>query len=164
MLRDCLPNVVGKERFGRWQRRAIAQLTGFWCVSDGLVNRCVCAQILSMHELGLMDEIVASVARAVDGARVTRVRLEVGRLAAVVPDALRFCFEVCARGTLLEGASLEIAEVSGEGRCRTCGTVMVLDDVLAVCPCGSPDYEVLSGHLIRVKDVEVIDVRDLRLR
>jgi hydrogenase nickel incorporation protein HypA/HybF len=111
-----------------------------------------------------MDEVVSAVAAVVDGAQVVRVRLEVGRLAAVVPDALRFCFEVCARGTLLEGATLEIDEVSGQGRCRTCNIVMALDDVLAVCPCGSPDYEVLSGHLVRVKDVEVTDVRDLRLR
>jgi hydrogenase nickel incorporation protein HypA/HybF len=117
-----------------------------------------------MHELGLMDEVVAAVASAVDGARVTRVRLEVGRLAAVVPDALRFCFEVCSRGTLLEGATLEIEEVVGRGRCRACTSEIQLEDVLSLCPCGSPDYEVLSGHLVRVRDVEVIDVRDLRLR
>lgn len=103
-----------------------------------------------------MDEVVSSVAAAVDGAQVKYVCLEVGRLAAVVPDAMRFCFEVCAQGTALEGAQLEIEEISGRGHCRTCHTQFVLNDPLGVCACGSPDYEVLSGHQVRVKHVEVI--------
>jgi hydrogenase nickel incorporation protein HypA/HybF len=41
------------------------------------------------------------------------VRLRVGRDACVSPDALRFCFDVCTRGTPLEGAALEIVEGTG---------------------------------------------------
>jgi hydrogenase nickel incorporation protein HypA/HybF len=43
-----------------------------------------------------------------------RVRLEIGRLSSVMPEAIRFCFDVCARGTALEGAELEIVELAGE--------------------------------------------------
>jgi len=67
-----------------------------------------------MHELALATEVVSICAARADGARVLRVRLEVGKLAAVLPDALRFCFDACAHGTQVEGAELDIIETQGE--------------------------------------------------
>ena len=87
--------------------------------------------------------------------RVTRVRLEVGRLTAVVPDAMRFCFEVCARGTSLEGAVLQIDEVPGRIRCARCGDETELADPIPLCPCGSAEVEVIAGRELRIKEVEV---------
>jgi hydrogenase nickel incorporation protein HypA/HybF len=109
-----------------------------------------------MHELALMESVVAAVEERVGDARVATVRLEVGRLAAVVPDALRFCFDVCARGTALEGATLEIAEIPGRARCRGCGGELAIADFAALCPCGSGDLYVTAGEELRVKNVEVI--------
>lgn len=57
--------------------------------------------------------IVAEAARAQDAARVARVRLRIGALAAVEPEALRFCLDVAARGTPAEGADLVIARTDG---------------------------------------------------
>jgi hydrogenase nickel incorporation protein HypA/HybF len=67
-----------------------------------------------MHELAIMESVVAAVTERIGAERVTVVRLQVGRLAAVVPEALQFCFEICAQGTPLEGAALEIASTPGE--------------------------------------------------
>lgn len=67
-----------------------------------------------MHELALATEVVNICAARADGARVIRVRLEVGRLAAVLPHSLRFCFDACAHGTPVEGATLDIIETQGE--------------------------------------------------
>lgn len=66
-----------------------------------------------MHELSITRNVVAIVSERAVGQRVTRVRLEIGRLSAVVPDSIRFCFEICAQGTPLEGAELEIVESAG---------------------------------------------------
>ena len=67
-----------------------------------------------MHELSITRNVVAICAERCDGAmRVTRVRLEIGRDAGVLADSVRFCFDICARGTVLEGATLEIAEPPG---------------------------------------------------
>lgn len=63
-----------------------------------------------MHELGLTTELVAICVEHAQGRRVTRVRLEIGARAAVMPDALRFCFDVVSEGTVVEGALLEIVE------------------------------------------------------
>ena len=45
-----------------------------------------------MHELAIAESVVASVLEHTGGRRVAVVRLRVGRLAGVVPDALSFCF------------------------------------------------------------------------
>ena len=67
-----------------------------------------------MHELSITRNVVAIVSERAEGQRVTRVRLEIGRLSAVVPDSIRFCFDICAQGTPLEGAELEIVESAGQ--------------------------------------------------
>ena len=67
-----------------------------------------------MHELSITRNVVAIVSERAEGQRVTRVRLEIGRLTAVVPDSIRFCFDICAQGTPLAGAELEIVESAGQ--------------------------------------------------
>jgi hydrogenase nickel incorporation protein HypA/HybF len=107
-----------------------------------------------MHELAIAESVVSSVLERTDGP-VRVVRLRVGRLAGVVPDALRFCFELAAAGTPLEGASLEIEEQPGVARCRTCGADFSMADALLLCDCGSADVEVRSGRELQVSSVEV---------
>jgi hydrogenase nickel incorporation protein HypA/HybF len=67
-----------------------------------------------VHELSITRNVVAIVSERAEGQRVTRVRLEIGRLTAVVPDSIRFCFDICAQGTPLAGAELEIVESAGQ--------------------------------------------------
>lgn len=66
-----------------------------------------------MHELSITRNIVAVVSEAAEGKRVVRVVLEVGKQAGVMPDAIRFCFEVVSDGTAVQGAALSIIEVDG---------------------------------------------------
>jgi hydrogenase nickel incorporation protein HypA/HybF len=67
-----------------------------------------------MHELAIVHGILDAVTERSGGDRIVRVVVEVGRLTAVLPDALRFCFEAVAQGTAAEGASLDILETDGE--------------------------------------------------
>ncbi|BDG01378.1 hydrogenase maturation nickel metallochaperone HypA/HybF [Anaeromyxobacter oryzae] len=109
-----------------------------------------------MHELAIAESVVDAVGERVGGARVTRVLVEVGRLTCVEPDALRFCFEACARGTALEGAALEIVEVSARATCRTCGARDAeVDARVPLCACGSADLELVAGDRLLVQAVEV---------
>jgi hydrogenase nickel incorporation protein HypA/HybF len=109
-----------------------------------------------MHELALMSEVVAVVSDRCADVRVSRVRLQVGRLSGALPDALRFCFDVCTQGTALEGATLEIEEIPGSARCRGCGLSMEWNDPLALCSCGSAALDVTGGQELRIRNVEVI--------
>ncbi|MGW1680240.1 hydrogenase maturation nickel metallochaperone HypA/HybF [Saccharopolyspora sp. NPDC002376] len=108
-----------------------------------------------MHELGITQSIVDAVLAAVDDPAIKSVHLEVGRLSGVVPDAIRFCFELVAEGTRLTGARLDIVEPSGRGECRSCGAEVEMDDLLASCPCGGVDLAVVAGQELRIKAVEV---------
>jgi hydrogenase nickel incorporation protein HypA/HybF len=106
-----------------------------------------------MHELAITQSVVDAVTERTGTAPVTVVRLRVGRLAGVVPDAMRFCFELVTAGTPLEGAELEIEEPEGRGRCRTCGADFPLPDLVLLCDCGSADVEILAGRELAIASV-----------
>ena len=108
-----------------------------------------------MHELALAMEVVDIVTERARGARVSRVVLEVGVLAAVLPDALRFCFDIATSGTGAAGAELAIVERKALARCRVCGEITEPRDLLALCGCGSGDFEWLSGSELKVAEMEV---------
>lgn len=109
-----------------------------------------------MHELSITRNVVAIVAEHAAGRRVTRVRLEIGRLSAVMPDAIRFCFDICASDTALAGARLEIDEIPGRGRCGECGTEVVMGAPAGRCPgCGTNGLEVIAGRELNIKEMEV---------
>ncbi len=109
-----------------------------------------------MHEMSITQSIVEICTERAAGARVQRVTLEIGALSAVLPDAIRFCFDLCTRDTALEGAGLEIVEIAGRGCCRTCGRSVDMQDFLASCECGSIDVECVAGEALRIREMEVI--------
>jgi hydrogenase nickel incorporation protein HypA/HybF len=108
-----------------------------------------------MHELGITEEVVSLVCQRAGTARVRRVVLEIGRLTAVLPDAVRFCFDLCAADTRAEGAELEIVETPGRARCRQCEAVFALERPWGQCGCGGTDLEWLAGDELRVREIEV---------
>jgi hydrogenase nickel incorporation protein HypA/HybF len=109
-----------------------------------------------MHELSITASIVEACSERAAGARVRRVTVEIGRLTCVLPDALRFCFDICAQGTAAEGAELEIIEIAGRARCRACGDELELDDLVGCCPaCGSAALSVIAGEELNIKEMEV---------
>jgi hydrogenase nickel incorporation protein HypA/HybF len=108
-----------------------------------------------MHELSITQSVVGAITSRMGDAAVLRVRLEVGKLSGLVPDAVRFCFEMVAAGTTCAGAALEFDEPMGVARCRTCGTEFDTADILPLCGCGSADVAVLGGTELRIKEVEV---------
>ena len=109
-----------------------------------------------MHELGITQEILEVITERAGDRKVKRVVLEIGKLSCVLPDAIRFCFDLCAEGTIAEGAMLEIIQPPGRGRCRQCGTEFELEAVFARCVCGSTDIDWISGEELRIKTMETI--------
>jgi hydrogenase nickel incorporation protein HypA/HybF len=109
-----------------------------------------------MHELSITRNVVAIVAERAAGQRVTRVRLQIGCLSAVLPDAIRFCFDICAADTPLAGARLEIDEIGGRGRCDDCGAETALSIPAGRCPaCGAAGLRLIAGQELNIKEMEV---------
>jgi hydrogenase nickel incorporation protein HypA/HybF len=110
-----------------------------------------------MHELSITQSIVEDIAGRLGDTQVTKVTLEIGRLAGVVVDSIRFCFDMVADGTTLEGAALVIVEPIGRARCRRCHNGFDTTDPIVLCPeCGASDVDVLAGRDMRIKSVEVV--------
>jgi hydrogenase nickel incorporation protein HypA/HybF len=109
-----------------------------------------------MHEMSITQSVVDAIVAKLGDATVTSVRLEIGRLSGVVPDSVRFCFDVLCSGTSLDGARLDIDEPPGRAHCRDCGAEFSLDDFILLCPCTSANVEVLAGRELRITSVEVV--------
>lgn len=109
-----------------------------------------------MHELSIAESVVQTVLERTEDRHVSVIRLRVGMLSGVLPDALLFCFDLATAGTPLEGARLEIDHREARAHCRDCDTDFVLPDMFLLCACGSADLEVLTGRELQVASVEVV--------
>ncbi|MCK9240001.1 hydrogenase maturation nickel metallochaperone HypA [Desulfocurvus sp.] len=112
-----------------------------------------------MHETAIVAgllRIVEEEASRHDVARVTRVRLQVGLLAAVEERTLTGCFAICAEGTVAEGAQLVVETVPLRCRCRACGRRMELERRVFLCPdCGAMELELFGGNELVIAALEV---------
>jgi hydrogenase nickel incorporation protein HypA/HybF len=113
----------------------------------------------SMHEVGIIEEAVRlaiETAKSAKAGRVHRLRLRVGVLSGVVPDALHFSFDMACRGTLAEGASLEIETVPAACWCATCQAEFECEDFIDDCPrCHQPSGELRRGRELELAAVEM---------
>ena len=69
-----------------------------------------------MHEMSLCESLLDLLKTEAETAhfdRVKRITLEIGPLSSVEPEALRFGFDVVMRGTLADGAKLDIVMPPG---------------------------------------------------
>lgn len=112
-----------------------------------------------MHEMaiaqGILDIALENAGRH-DAAKITVIKLQVGEMTEVEPEALRFCFAALAAGTPAAEAILEIETTPLRARCRDCGHEFAVARFCFLCPaCGSAGVEVISGRELRVEHLEV---------
>ncbi len=111
-----------------------------------------------MHEMALTQGIIEICEKYAEGKKVSLVEVEIGELSGVVADAVRFCFEACCLGTLLENAMLEIVETAGIGCCLDCKTETRMKTIFDPCSaCGGYSISITAGEDMRVLSVEVED-------
>ncbi|MBK1666236.1 hydrogenase maturation nickel metallochaperone HypA [Rhodospirillum rubrum] len=112
-----------------------------------------------MHELALAEGVIGVIAQEAGRQGFTRVRLvrlEIGALAAVEPEALTFCFAAVARGTPSEGARLDLVVLPGRGWCLDCGQTITLARRGEACPlCAGYKIQVTGGDDLTIKELEV---------
>lgn len=112
-----------------------------------------------MHEMSLTESLVELIEneREKQGfSRVRSVQVALGALGHVDPDAVRFCFDAVARGTIVEGARLDIRTVPGQAWCLDCAKTISIADRMAACPeCGQHRLQVTGGNDLRLDELEV---------
>lgn len=110
-----------------------------------------------MHELSVAHAIVSTVVEALphDAPRVIEVRVRIGVLSGVVPDALSYAYDVAAQGTPLADAALHIERAPVVVHCAACDADRTLATTTDFsCPeCGVPCADVVDG-----KDMEILSI------
>jgi len=112
-----------------------------------------------MHEVSLMENVIGLIEdhwRRTPFSRVRVVCLELGALGPAEPDCLRFCFDAVARGTIAEGAKLDIVIIAAQARCPACQWIAPLLDRFDACPlCANPERHIIIGDELRLAELEV---------
>jgi hydrogenase nickel incorporation protein HypA/HybF len=112
-----------------------------------------------MHEISLCEgvlQILEDNAESQGFSQVKRVWLEIGALSGVDPEAMRFGFDAVMKGSLADGAVLEIIELPGNAWCLPCSKSVAVKARYDACPeCGSHQLQVTGGDEMRIKELEV---------
>ncbi len=110
-----------------------------------------------MHELSIAESVLDIIKKQVKD-RVTAVRLRIGELSGVVPEALEFSFQSASIGTIAEGAALVIERVPVTARCGDCAEVFNVEDYCFACAkCGGGNFKLITGRELQIEEIEVAD-------
>ena len=93
-------------------------------------------------------------AQSAGASRVLKLRLRIGTLSGVVPDAMRFAWDIVSRDTIAADARLEIESVPAAGWCAACQAEFECADYFNECP----QCHNLSGELRRGRELEIAAV------
>jgi len=116
-----------------------------------------------MHELPVTESILKIVlahAEKNDACRVMTIQLQIGRLSHLEDEPMQRYFDYVSRGTLAEGAKLQIERTPIRLECNACAesyTVETANEVNTPCPqCGAKDAKLISGREYFIKNMEVM--------
>lgn len=115
-----------------------------------------------MHELGIAQSIAKIineqlVAHAVEQS-VETITVKAGKLNAIVPESLRFHFDVVKRDyRQLCDAKLVIEPLAVLVSCQSCGIEYEIEENTFVCPECSGPLALLSGKELLIESFEVAD-------
>ena len=109
-----------------------------------------------MHELSIAGAVLDSALAHAEGRTVTGVSVRTGAMRQVVGRSLRFYWDIVARDTLCEGATLTLTEIATVLRCRGCEEAWSPQIPAFCCPaCGSSDIEIAAGDELEIEYIEV---------
>ena len=110
-----------------------------------------------MHELGLCAAIVDKVAERAGERPVAKLRIHVGRLLHVHPEAFDQSFAIAAMGTVADGAVAELVMLPVQARCPDagCGAEWECEELPLACPtCGAVDPKIVGGDELLLESIE----------
>ena len=119
-----------------------------------------------MHEFSMATGILNTVletAKANDAIEVTEIVIEIGKLAMINPEQLKFMLSALCEDTIAQNAKLIIEDIDVEIKCHNCGFEGIgnVDDSdhyvpMTLCPkCESHRVQILNGKDIIVKNISI---------
>lgn len=112
-----------------------------------------------MHEFSIIQNLIPQVeAFLAQGnyRKINRILLEVGVMSGVIQDALEFAYDICVKGSAIEGAELSIRMVPVTASCEKCFIKFEVQEYCFLCPqCNGADIKMLTGNELTIKEIEV---------
>ena len=114
-----------------------------------------------MHELAIVEGILGAVIPQVEkygGGQIVSIKLKLGEMAGIIPSCVEEYFGLMAKGTIAEGARLDMEFIPVAIRCNECGYEGGVERHKYICPdCGSVNFRITAGREYFVDSVEVED-------
>ncbi|MCX7872096.1 MAG: hydrogenase maturation nickel metallochaperone HypA [Verrucomicrobiae bacterium] len=111
-----------------------------------------------MHEVGIMANVLRiaeETARRNEAERILRLKVRIGVMSGVVMEALEFAFEALKKGTMAEGADLDIDVVSASCWCEECKIEYEPDEIDFLCPkCGGGNIKLQKGREMELVSID----------
>jgi hydrogenase nickel incorporation protein HypA/HybF len=113
-----------------------------------------------MHESQLARRLVATLEEAVrsqEAKGVKSVKVRLGGVHWVDPDAFRELFGLFSQGKSCEAAELIVEEAPPKAKCSQCGTTFTPHDHHPICPqCGSKEIEIIAEPDLQILEMSLI--------
>ena len=121
-----------------------------------------------MHEFSFAYDIfkvAEATALKYNAKKISEVFLEIGELTLIVPELLRRSFEMATKGSIAEGANLNIKIVPGKVKCRECNEISEVSlsneaqltglQLFKCSHCGSNNTEIVEGKKANVRNIKI---------
>ena len=114
-----------------------------------------------MHEMSIAQSILDIVQEEMARHQVDRlsaINIAVGKLSAIVPSSLSFCWQVLTDQSDMAGVALNIREVPLTYMCADCGHNFSSPEMTFTCPqCGADTPMLTAGRDMTIESIEVAD-------
>ncbi|MBI5824375.1 MAG: hydrogenase maturation nickel metallochaperone HypA [Chloroflexi bacterium] len=112
-----------------------------------------------MHELPVTESLLKIALQHAEKAgakRITDLHIVIGDLASMVDDSIQFYWDIIAKDTLAEGATLHFRRVRAELQCMTCFEKYHPNRDELICPkCGGVGAKIIAGEELALESIDV---------
>jgi len=112
-----------------------------------------------MHELAVTEsllKIALGHAEKANAQRVTDLHIVIGDLASMVDESIQFYWDIIAKDTIAEGATLHFRRVSAELQCNACSERYQPTDKELICPnCHGIGAKIITGEEFFLESIDV---------
>ena len=111
-----------------------------------------------MHEVSIIQNVIEIVTQKAIENKLTKIKnisLRIGELSGVMSESLKFAFDSCIKGTMLEESTLGIEIVNALGECKDCNLEFPIEHFNKLCPsCNKFCTNIVRGYELYINTIE----------
>ena len=112
-----------------------------------------------MHEMSIVQSLISIVEEEMLKNKATglrSVKVTIGEMSGIVPEALKTCFDILTEKTGMKGAVLKMDIEPLVACCRRCKKEFKVIKYTFSCPdCDSSDIDIITGREMNIVEIEV---------